>query len=260
MENPRHWRLNKQRYGNGEGGLNGTVCPRCGTKLFGREGGVCPVCSLKPGEKNKETTRKNSLGVGALIFVDTLQGLKLLIFNQTGDNYSDNGERGKRERVAGQGAFEIPSGANTVTGKVDGVTVADFPELANGEVSDNLKTVLVEAIIREITEEAGITLSSEQVHYFTSSSMEVEQIRENGQETVLHNFKIFPFVAVIDEEQLKAVARDFSLINPDDELIKDLKLRIATQAIMEFKNIALLFIKQAVDNFASVKRGDLSES
>ena len=38
MENPRHWRLNKQRYA-----LVGNVCTHCSAKLFPpRE--VCPHC------------------------------------------------------------------------------------------------------------------------------------------------------------------------------------------------------------------------
>lgn len=38
MENPRHWRLKKQRYT-----LVGSVCPHCSAKLFPpRE--VCPYC------------------------------------------------------------------------------------------------------------------------------------------------------------------------------------------------------------------------
>jgi len=38
MENPRHWRLNKQRYA-----LVGSVCTHCSAKLFPpRE--VCPHC------------------------------------------------------------------------------------------------------------------------------------------------------------------------------------------------------------------------
>lgn len=38
MENPRHWRLKKQRYA-----LVGSVCPHCSAKLFPpRE--VCPMC------------------------------------------------------------------------------------------------------------------------------------------------------------------------------------------------------------------------
>jgi uncharacterized OB-fold protein len=38
MEVPRHWRLNKERYG-----LIGVICPHCGEKLFPPRD-VCPKC------------------------------------------------------------------------------------------------------------------------------------------------------------------------------------------------------------------------
>ncbi len=36
-----NWRLNNVRYGNAEGGLNGSKCPRCGRLSVG-EGSHCP--------------------------------------------------------------------------------------------------------------------------------------------------------------------------------------------------------------------------
>jgi len=39
MEVPRHWRLQKQRYG-----LVGEICPHCGAKIFPARD-VCPECS-----------------------------------------------------------------------------------------------------------------------------------------------------------------------------------------------------------------------
>ena len=45
MENPRHWRLRKQRYG-----LIGEECPHCGNKIFPPRD-VCPNCG---GEAKKE--------------------------------------------------------------------------------------------------------------------------------------------------------------------------------------------------------------
>lgn len=47
MENPRHWRLRKQRYG-----LVGEVCPHCNEKIFPPRD-VCPYCG---GEAKKEYT------------------------------------------------------------------------------------------------------------------------------------------------------------------------------------------------------------
>lgn len=47
MENPRHWRLKKQRYG-----LVGEVCPHCNDKIFPPRD-VCPHCG---GEAKKEFT------------------------------------------------------------------------------------------------------------------------------------------------------------------------------------------------------------
>ena len=47
MENPRHWRLRKQRYG-----LVGEVCPHCHDKIFPPRD-VCPHCG---GEAKKEYT------------------------------------------------------------------------------------------------------------------------------------------------------------------------------------------------------------
>jgi len=47
MENPRHWRLRKQRYG-----LVGEVCPHCNDKIFPPRD-VCPHCG---GEAKKEFT------------------------------------------------------------------------------------------------------------------------------------------------------------------------------------------------------------
>ena len=47
MENPRHWRLRKQRYG-----LVGEVCPHCNEKIFPPRD-VCPHCG---GEAKKEYT------------------------------------------------------------------------------------------------------------------------------------------------------------------------------------------------------------
>lgn len=47
MENPRHWRLRKQRYG-----LVGEVCPHCNDMIFPPRD-VCPHCG---GEAKKEFT------------------------------------------------------------------------------------------------------------------------------------------------------------------------------------------------------------
>ena len=41
MENPRHWRLKKQRYG-----LVGEECPHCAAKIFPPRD-VCPECGLE---------------------------------------------------------------------------------------------------------------------------------------------------------------------------------------------------------------------
>jgi len=53
MENPRHWRLKKQRYA-----LVGSVCPHCSAKLFPpRE--VCPHCGN--GAYQQESVQQETL-------------------------------------------------------------------------------------------------------------------------------------------------------------------------------------------------------
>jgi hypothetical protein len=96
MEVPRYWRLQKIRYGNGEGQLKLAVCPVCGKKIFPPNRPFCPACSSSMQEKI--AFRSKAVGVGALTFVATDEGLKVLFFDEVESNLSDD-ESQKRERV-----------------------------------------------------------------------------------------------------------------------------------------------------------------
>ena len=136
MEIPRHWRLQKIRYGNGEGELKLAVCPVCGGKMFPPNRPICIHCSSSMTENI--AFRSDAVGVGALTFVATENGLKLLFFDDVDSNHSDDESR-KKERVIypenknefsqnsllkrefdlQRDVFTRPTGINTVTGKVE---------------------------------------------------------------------------------------------------------------------------------------------
>ena len=55
MENPRHWRLKKQRYA-----LIGEVCPHCKAKLFPPRD-ICPDAAKKPAPRMPSAARRGLL-------------------------------------------------------------------------------------------------------------------------------------------------------------------------------------------------------
>ncbi|MBU1118120.1 hypothetical protein KKD37_04130 [Patescibacteria group bacterium] len=61
MENPKHWRLNKQRYR-----LVGSICPICEEKSFPPRD-ICPRCSGKIEDNRPNVQVESNTAVGSTI-------------------------------------------------------------------------------------------------------------------------------------------------------------------------------------------------
>jgi len=240
METPRHWRMRKERYA-----LEGRVCPVCGAKIFPPTRPVCPVCG--GGMNEKFAAKTEALGVGALLFVKGEDGkLKMLLFEDVNDGHEDR-DSSKRERLLVQGdVFSQPEGLNTVTGKVDDPEA--FALYKTGEMSSTLKSILVESLLREITEEAvGLAeLTSADIHYFSQSTIQAEQIRANeSDQQVLVKFTVFVLAILLNQKDVSGLERDYQLF--DLTALKQLnpgEVRKATLATFDFIATALLFLAQ----------------
>lgn len=280
MEVPRYWRTQKIRYGNGEGKLRLAVCPVCGEKIFPPNRPICTACNSSM--KEEIAFRSNAVGVGALTFVATDDGLKLLLFNQVDSNLSDD-ESQKKERVVypnnnhdnfveqanhslsrvEKDFFTRPKGINTVTGKVDNdqsSVVLDF--LKNSENFDSLSfeqlpptfvTALFTSMLREIEEEVpGLSASEleDKVHFFSKSSFNIEQIRpidKTSDQRALFDFTVFVLAILIEEGDLTEINREgWHLYSPQElSLIDQKEFRKATLAVLDFLPAALLFLAEA---------------
>ena len=278
MEVPRHWRLQKIRYGNGEGELKLAVCPVCGEKIFPANRPVCTHCSSSMTENI--AFRSDAVGVGALTFVATENGLKLLFFDDVDSNHSDD-ESKKKERVIypenkteinqglpskplfnRQDVFTRPTGINTVTGKVESdQTQALLDFLDNNEELESLSfkelppafvNALFFSMLREIEEEVpGLSSADlkDKVHFFSKSSFRIEQIRPvdgSNQELALYNFIVFVLAILIDEQDLAKIEREGWRLYSAQELsnIDQKEFRKATLAVLDFLPAALLFLAE----------------
>lgn len=279
MEVPRYWRTQKIRYGNGEGKLRLAVCPVCGEKNFPPNRPICTACNSSM--KEKITFRSNAVGVGALTFVATDDGLKLLLFNQVDSNLSDD-ESQKKERVIypnnnhanraqqpNQGLsrvekdiFTRPMGINTVTGKVDsdqsGVVLdflndsENFDSLSFEQLPATFVTALFTSMLREIEEEVpGLSASElqDKVHFFSKSSFNIEQIRpieKTSDQRALFDFTVFVLAILIEEGDLTKINREgWRLYSPRElSAIDQKEFRKATFAVLDFLPAALLFLAE----------------
>ena len=276
MEVPRHWRLQKTRYGNGEGQLKLAVCPVCGGKMFPPDRPVCTHCNSSM--KEKIVFHSEAVGVGALTFVATDEGLKLLFFDDVESNFSDDESR-KRERVVfpeehpnnqswintnqtstERDFFTRPSGINTVTGKVDNGQsrlVLDF--LKDSENYDSLSfeqlppafvNALYTSMLREMEEEVpGLSASDleDKVHFFSKSSFKIEQVRpvdKGSDNKALYDFMVFVLAILIEEGDLSKIEREgWQLYSPQELAnIDQNEFRKATLAVLDFLPAALLFL------------------
>jgi len=276
MEVPRHWRLQKTRYGNGEGELKLAVCPVCGEKIFPPNRPFCTHCNSSM--KENIAFRSEAVGVGALTFVETNEGLKLLLFNDVDSNLSDDEGR-KRERVIfpadhhdnqswlnidqttlGQDYFTRPRGVNTVTGKVENgesQLVLDF--LQDSDNYDSLSfeqlppafvNALYTSMLREMEEEVpGLSASDleDKVHFFSKSSFKIEQVRpinDDSDRRALYDFVVFVLAILIEEGDLSKIEREGWRLYSPQELAKidQKEFRKATLAVLDFLPAALLFL------------------
>ncbi|HOA12291.1 MAG TPA: hypothetical protein PL154_01030 [Candidatus Woesebacteria bacterium] len=276
MEVPRHWRLQKTRYGNGEGELKLAVCPVCGEKIFPPNRPFCTHCNSSM--KENIAFRSEAVGVGALTFVETNEGLKLLLFDDVDSNLSDDEGR-KRERVIfpadhhdnqswlnidqttlGQDYFTRPRGVNTVTGKVENgesQLVLDF--LQDSDNYDSLSfeqlppafvNALYTSMLREMEEEVpGLSASDleDKVHFFSKSSFKIEQVRPidaDSDRRALYDFVVFVLAILIEEGDLSKIEREGWRLYSPQELAKidQKEFRKATLAVLDFLPAALLFL------------------
>jgi len=278
MEVPRHWRLQKTRYGNSEGELKLAVCPVCSANIFPPDRPVCTACNSPMQEKL--AVRSKAVGVGALILVASDKQLRLLLFDDVESNLSDDDGK-KRERVIfskdesnqnswinpssinfGRDIFTKPTGINTVTGKVDNgesAVVLDFLENSENYASldfRDLPPAFVNALhlsmLREMEEEVpGLSAQDleDKVHLFSKSSFNIEQIRpigENKQDKALYDFMVFVLAILIDEGDLAKIEREGWKLYSFQELseIDQREIRKATLAVLDFLPAALLFLAE----------------
>jgi hypothetical protein len=278
MEVPRHWRLQKTRYGNGEGELKFAVCPVCGEKIFPPNRPICTRCSSSMTENI--VFQSDAVGVGALTFVATEKGLKLLFFDDVDSNHSDDESR-KKERIIypenqnklGQNlavqrrlnkqedVFTRPTGINTVTGRVENESELLLDFLDDNEDLESLSfkqlppafvNALFFSMLREIEEEVpGLSSADlrDKVHFFSKSSFRIEQIRPlegSNQELALYNFVVFVLAILINEEELAKIKREgWRLYSPKELSSMDKKeFRKATLAVLDFLPAALLFLAE----------------
>jgi hypothetical protein len=270
MEVPKHWRLQKTRYGNGEGELKLAVCPVCGEKIFPPNRPICTHCHSSMQEKID--FRSQAVGVGALTFVATSEGLKLLFFDEVESNLSDD-ESQKQERVifpdehqdrslVEQDFFTRPTGINTVTGKMENGQSQLVLDFLNGATNydslsfEQLPSAFVNALfgtmLREIEEEVPGLLASEledKVHFFSKSSFNVEQIRpvdKTSDNRALYDFTVFVLALLIEEGDLGKIERKgWQLYSPQElSAINQKKFRKATLAVLDFLPAALLFLAE----------------
>lgn len=244
METPRHWRARKQRYGTGEGGLIGTVCPICGAPIFPANRPVCTTCASKMNEK--VINMGEAVGVGAIIFVPDENGkLNLLLFPAVDTNPTDNDTQ-KAERILDSGKpFRPLKGWNTITGKVDDEQALEYSALL--DFPPEFLAMLLETILREVAEEApGMELKENDVHYFSESSARIQQKRPlKDQEGVkgLYDFKVFVLAILLKMSNLENLQRPYELIPiADFKNIFAEEMRPATEAVLDFLLAALLFL------------------
>jgi hypothetical protein len=276
---PRHWRLQKTRSGNNsEGALKLAVCPVCGEKIFPPDRPFCTHCNSSM--KEQIAFRSQAVGVGALTFVSTADGLKLLFFNKVDSNLSDD-ESHKKERVifsnghhdktqswlkpsvsgAESAFFTQPIGINTVTGKVDNgqaelvmdyLANQDFESLSFEQLPPAFVNALYVSMLREMEEEVpGLSAAelADNVHFFSKSSFNVEQIRpvdDANDNRALYDFMIFVLAILIEEGDLAKIEREgWQLYSPEElSKIDPKEFRKATLAVLDFLPAALLFLAE----------------
>lgn len=248
METPRHWRLRKQRLGNESGGLLGAVCPSCGSPIFPANRPVCPYCSGKM--TAPETKKIEALGVGGLFFVKNASGqLELLLFQDVDDGNEDHDSK-KLERLANQGqtkAFTRPKGFNTVTGKVDRADAVELMQI-NESIPVELQAILVNTLLKEISEEAlgMVELTAQHIHYFSQSTIAVEQLRpidQSSDEKMLAKFTVFVLAVLLNPSDIVNLERDYQLFSLQElKQLKPSEVRVATLATFDFIMAALLFL------------------
>ncbi len=266
MEVPRIWRLQETRYGTPEGGLRGSECPVCGRRDFpSREGTVCPDCNWHLDAQHFPEI-KTDLGVGVLLFAKVNGVLNLVLFKEICELICDNDQK-KLERICSSiipDRFSKPSGLNTVTGKVDGVTSISEQQLK--EPTQELMSQATQAIQREVLEEAGLDLSPDKFALLSTSEIVIDQFRgkyNEQQQPIIHRFLILAFAAFLSETEFSELQqnsdRELSLIDPQSlSKLEAAEFRKATRAILDFLNAALLFIAQLED--AQDKESILAES
>ena len=242
---PYHWRLQKERYA-----LEGQQCPVCGAQMLAKRP-ICPSCGASTSENIVD--KKEALGVGALLFVldqDKDAPLKLLLFKQISNGPQDRDSQ-KQERIVGaDDRFSIPAGFNTVTGRVDQPEAVELftarTELT--ELNPALRASLLKSIQREISEEAGLEVSAEQIPYLSLSSIIIEQIRPieaESEQKELITFTVFVLAAVLNASDLEGVERPYQLFDVAElSQLERRELRKATLATLDFLQPALLFLAQ----------------
>ena len=198
----------------------------------------------------KATKKIEALGVGGLFFVRNEQGeLRLLLFKEVNDGEADR-DSGKLERLVQQGkqdVFSTPRGLNTVTGKVDHEKAVKLMQ-ANQGLSIELQAILVETLLREITEEAyGLAdLTPQHIHYFSQSPILAEQIRpveRDSDNKILVKFTVFVLAVLLNPKDIANLEREYQLFDLQElNRLNLAEVRKATLATFDFVVPALLFL------------------
>ena len=240
---PNYWRSQKERYR-----LEGSQCPVCGAAMLTKRP-ICPSCGASTSENIVD--KKNALGVGALLFVKGEDGrLKLLLFEDVSNGPLDK-DKLKQERIVGtDDRFSMPAGFNTVTGRVDQPESFDLftAETDTTGLDPALKAILVQTMLREISEEApGLTISTEQIPYLSLSSVIVEQIRpieaNSAQKELITFIALVVLAALLEASDLAGVERPYQLFDVEElSQLEQQQLRKATLATLDFLRPALLFL------------------
>ncbi|NBK21415.1 MAG: hypothetical protein EOM68_05270, partial [Spirochaetia bacterium] len=177
--------------------------------------------------------------------------MKLLLFKDVDDGEEDR-DSSKLERFLKNGQIDLfskPHGLNTVTGKVDHQQAVELMHAHDG-IPVELQAILVETLLREIAEEAHglIELTPQHIHYFSQSTIVVEQLRpidRSSDEKMLAKFTVFVLAVLLNPGNIVNLERNYQLFDLEElNQLKPEMVRKATLATFDFILPALLFLAQ----------------